>query len=155
MATSNTDTIDTINGLIETCRDGEEGFKTAAENAGDTGLKELCLSYAQQRARFVADLQVAVRRLGGDPEKSGTIGGALHRGWMSLKGSVTGNSDAAVIHEAERGEDMAKAAYEKALKSDLPLDVQAVVERQFIQVKEAHDRIRALERQVDIAEKKV
>lgn len=155
MAASDLDVINTLNGLIETCKDGEKGFQAAAENIQDANLKELCQNYAQQRARFVADLQVAVRRLGGDPESGGSIAGALHRGWMSMKGTVTGHSDESLISEAERGEDVAKASYEKALKSDLPLDVQAVVERQYIQVKEAHDRIRSLERQLDLAEKKV
>ena len=155
MAASDLDVINTLNGLIETCKDGEKGFQAAAENIQDPNLKELCQNYAQQRARFVADLQVAVRRLGGDPESGGSIAGALHRGWMSMKGTVTGHSDEALISEAERGEDVAKATYEKALKSDLPLDVQAVVERQYIQVKEAHDRIRSLERQLELAEKKV
>lgn len=155
MAASNDSAIQCLNGLIETCRDGEKGFQAAAEQIQDGDLKQLCQNYAQQRARFVADLQIAVRRLGGDPESNGSIAGALHRGWMSMKGAVTGNSDEALIAEAERGEDIAKASYEKALQADLPLDVQAVVERQYIQVKEAHDRIRSLERQLDLADRKV
>lgn len=155
MPTSNTDTIRTLNGLIETCKDGEKGFKAAAEVIQDETLKELCVNYAQQRARFVADLQVAVRRLGGDPENGGSIAGALHRGWMTVKSAVTGHSDESLIAEAERGEDVAKCAYQKALDSELPLDVQAVVERQFIQVKESHDRIRTLERELELVEKKI
>lgn len=155
MAASNECAIQCLNGLIETCKDGEKGFQAAAERVQDADLKQLCQNYAQQRARFVADLQIAVRRLGGDPETSGSLAGKLHRGWMSMKSAVTGSSDEALIAEAERGEDVAKATYEKALESDLPLDVQAVVERQYIQVKEAHDRIRSLERQLDLAERKV
>lgn len=154
MACENDQSIKCINTLIETCKDGENGFKATAERLQDANLKELCLNYAQQRARFVADLQVAVRRLGGDPEQSGSIGAAVHRGWMSVRGSIAGNSDEALISEAERGEDIAKASYERALKSDLPLDVQAVIERQYIQVKEAHDRIRAVERQLELVEPK-
>ena len=32
-----------------------------------------------------------VRSLGGDPEDSGTVSAALHRGWMDIKALVTGN----------------------------------------------------------------
>lgn len=48
--------------------------------------------------------------------------------------------------EAERGEDSAKAAYERALQATLPADVRALVERQFAGVKDAHDRMRDLKR---------
>ena len=36
--------------------------------------------------------------------------------------------------------------YEEALKEDIPNNVREIVERQFTQVKEAHERLRALER---------
>jgi uncharacterized protein (TIGR02284 family) len=149
MSVTNDQTIATLNELIETCKDGEEGFKSAAEVVQDIKLREMFKSYAQQRARFVADMQVAIRRLGGDPTKTGSLAGALHRGWMNIKSAVTGKNEDAVIAEAERGEDTAVHTYEKALQAELPLDVQAIVERQYMQVKEAHDRIRALERAGD------
>ena len=155
MASTNTDTISNLNCLTKTCKDGEAGFKTAAEHTQDPDLKALFMNYAQQRAGFANDLRNAVLRLGGAAEDGGSITGAMHRGWMQLKSTVTGDSDAALIHEAERGEDVAKAAYQKALDLDLPLDVQGIVQRQFIQVKEAHDRIRTLERQLELEPRKV
>jgi uncharacterized protein (TIGR02284 family) len=152
MARTNAECTQVLNDLIETVKDGEHGFHTAAETATDASLKELFGNYAQQRARFAEDLQLAVRRLGGEPIDRGSVVGALHRGWMSIKGVVAGAagiSDAAIVAEAERGEDHAVEAFEKAIASDLPLDVQAVVERQYMQIKESHDRIRDLERQLE------
>ena len=70
----------------------------------------------------------------------------VHRGWINIKSAVTGEDEAAVISECERGEDSAVEAYEEALETDLPNDVKVIVSRQFSQVKEAHDRIRSLER---------
>ena len=99
-----------------------------------------------QRARFAAELQREVRRLGGEPEETGSTAAVLHRGWMSIKSAVTGEDEGAVISECERGEDSAVDAYEEALKTDLPNDVKEIVSRQFSQVKEAHDRIRSLEK---------
>ena len=138
--------ISTLNNLIETCRDGQNGFQTAAEGIRNSDLKTLFHTYAQQRAQFAGELQDEVRRLGGDPETSGSVAATLHRGWINIKSAVTGEDENAVISECERGEDAAVSNYRAALDADLPANVRALVERQFAHVKEAHDRIRSLER---------
>lgn len=142
----NDQVISTLNNLIETCKDGQEGFRTAAEGVRNSELKTLFLTYSQQRAQFAGDLQNVVLRLGGDPEKSGSVAATLHRGWIDIKSAVTGEDEGAVIAECERGEDSAVRNYEEALKEDLPADIRAIVEEQFTRVQEAHDRVRILER---------
>jgi uncharacterized protein (TIGR02284 family) len=146
MAVDNDDTISTLNDLIETCKDGQDGFRSAAGGVRDGELKTLFHAYSQQRAQFAAELQGEVRRLGGDPEKTGSTAAALHRGWIDIKSAVTGEDEGAIISECERGEDSAVRNYEDALRRELPSDVRSIIERQFRQVKEAHDRIRGLER---------
>jgi uncharacterized protein (TIGR02284 family) len=143
---SNEEVISTLNDLIQTCRDGQEGFKTAAEGVKNPELKSLFHAYSQQRARFVGELQDEVRRLGGDPETSGTLGASLHRGWMDVRAAVSGGDDGGIIKECERGEDAAVENYRDALGRDLPAGVRPVVERHFASVKEARDRVRSLER---------
>ena len=145
MAT-NDDVISTLNNLIETCKDGQNGFRTASDGVKNSELKTLFDTYAQQRAQFASELQSEVRRLGGDPEKAGSVAASLHRGWINIKSAVTGEDEASVLAECERGEDSAVANYKDALEESLPADVRTVVERQFRQVKEAHDRIRSLEK---------
>lgn len=146
MAIDNDDVISTLNNLIETCKDGQNGFQTAAEGVKNSELKTLFHTYSQQRAQFAGEMQGEVRRLGGDPEKTGSIAATLHRGWIDIKSAVTGEDENAVIAECERGEDSAVKNYQDAINAGLPGDVRSIVERQYTQVKEAHDRIRALER---------
>lgn len=146
MATDNDDTISTLNNLIETCKDGENGFRTASDGVKNQELKTLFLTYSQQRAQFASELQAEVRRLGGDPEKAGSVAATLHRGWINIKSTVTGEDEGAVISECERGEDSAVRNYQDALKENLPTELQTTIQRQYTQVKEAHDRIRALEK---------
>src|SRR5215213_2924601 len=117
---SNAQVIATLNGLIQTCRDGEEGFRTAAEGVGSPELKELFGGYARQRAGFAGELQDEVRRLGGEPVEGGSVTGSVHRGWMGLKAALTGEDERAILGECERGEDSALAAYRAALGVDLP-----------------------------------
>jgi uncharacterized protein (TIGR02284 family) len=143
---SNAQVIATLNGLIQICRDGEEGFRTAAEGVGNPELKELFHGYARQRGGFASELEDEVRRLGGEPAEGGSVTGSVHRGWMGLKAALTGEDERAILGECERGEDSALAAYRAALGVDLPASVRSMVERQFAEVKEAHQRIRNLGR---------
>lgn len=136
--------ISTLNNLIETCKDGQEGFKQAAEGVQTSELKSVFYEYGQQRAQFTGELQTLVRELGGDPETSGSVTGALHRGWINIKSAVTGQDDAAILNEAERGEDVAKNAYKGALEQNLPANVSQVIQQQYAQVQQAHDRVRDL-----------
>ena len=147
MATDNDTVISTLNNLIETCKDGQQGFQAAAEGVKNGELKMLFHTYSQQRAAFAVELQGEVRRLGGDPEQTGSLAATVHRGWINIKSAVTGEDEAAVISECERGEDSAVKNYQDALNDEqLPADLRAIVERQLTQVREAHDRIRALEK---------
>jgi len=146
MATDNDNVISTLNNLIETCKDGENGFRTAAEGVKNSELTTLFNTYSQQRAQFAAELQAEVRNLGGDPENTGSVAATLHRGWINIKSTVTGEDEAAVISECERGEDSAIKNYKEALSATLPANLQTIIQRQFTQVKEAHDRIRAMEK---------
>ena len=138
------DTVSTLNNLIETCKDGELGFKTAAEGLQAIDIKAKFVEYSRQRAEMARELQAEVRRLGGDPEKSGSVSASLHRGWMDIKSAVTGKSDHAILAEAERGEDVAKAAYENALKETLDATTRTLVQQQSTKVRQAHDHVRDL-----------
>lgn len=136
----------TLNNLIETCKDGETGFRTAAEGLTDPTVKATFARFSRERGEMARELQDEVKGLGGTPETSGSTSAAMHRGWTNIKSAVTGKDDKAIIAEAERGEDVAKAAYESALKESLPAQARVLVERQAAAVRAAHDHVRSLEK---------
>ena len=140
----NGDLIETLNNLIETSRDGEEGFRTCAEGVNNPELKQMFERAASRCRQAVSELEAKVRSLGGDPEKSGSVSGKLHRAWVDIKSTITGMNEAAVLVECERGEDAARKAYEAALEKDLPPDIRSVVARQYEGVKQHQDRVRRL-----------
>lgn len=136
--------ISTLDDLIETCRDGQNGFKEAAENVKSPDLKSFFNECSTERAQFVNELQLEVRRLGDDPAKTGSTAGALHRVWMDIKGTFTGKDDHSILSECERGEDSAVEVYRDALKLGLPSTIQQLIERQFQSVKVTHDRVKQM-----------
>ncbi len=142
--TSTKDYVETLNDLIEACKDGEEGFRTAAENVRRSELKSLLNDYAQQRAQFAIELQTEVARMGGHPETSGTLAGAVRRGWMDIKGTATGKDEHEILVAAEHNEDSIVHAYQEALKKDLPGEIRSIVEREYQLLQEAHNRIRSM-----------
>src|SRR5881398_1299676 len=137
--------ISTINGLIETLKDGEKGFKEAADAVKDPQLKSLFQEYSQQRSRFATELQTQARSLGeSDPEKTSSTAGAMHRAWINLKSAVTSGDDKAILCECERGEDSAVHEFEEAMQNGLSSPIQDIVSRQFSEIKSAHDRVKHL-----------
>ena len=140
----NGDVVDVLNDLLESARDGEYGFGDCAEHAESAQLQSIFQRHARECAAAAEELEKAIRRLGGEPASGGTMAGALHRGWVSVKTALTTQDDKAVLQECERGEDAAVARYRKALGAALPADVRALVERQARGAQNNHDEVRAL-----------
>src|SRR6266404_5217969 len=87
------DVIGTLNDLIETSKDGEEGFRTCADAVKTPQLKAFFEQKAERCRIGATQLQQKVRELGGDPERSGTISGSA--AWTSTPCST--NASAARI----------------------------------------------------------
>ncbi len=139
------DVLDVLNDLVESCRDGEYGFRKSAEHAKSSDIQTLLLRHASECAAAAVELEQLIRARGGKPDEGGTVTGALHRGWVSVRTALTSNDDKAVLEECERGEDAAVARYRKALKQDgLPADVRAVIQRQAQGAQRNHDEVKAL-----------
>ena len=133
-----------LNELIETSKDGEQGFLKAARDTKTAELSTLFTQCATRCAEGARELQEVVRGLGGKPENTGSTAGALHRGWISVKEALSARDDVEILEEVERGEDYAKAQYRKALEQALPANVKTIVERQYQGVIANHDKVRAL-----------
>lgn len=140
----NKEVISVLNDLIETSKDGEEGFRTCAEDIKNAELKALFFSRSQACASAATELQQVVRSLGGDAETSTSVSADLHRRWVDLKSIITGKDEESILNECERGEDVAMKSYKNALSKDLPANFRSIVEKQFEGVQRNHDQVKAL-----------
>ena len=141
----NKEIISTLNSVIETLKDGQEGFRQASEAVKESQLKSFFSELSLQRSKFAGELQSHVIQMGDSkPDTTSSTAGALHRAWINLKAAVTSNDDHAILAECERGEDSAVAEYKKAMEGELPSPVRDLLSNQYTDVKAAHDRVKAL-----------
>jgi uncharacterized protein (TIGR02284 family) len=137
-------TVDKLNDLIEVSKDGERGFRASAERVSDPETRQSLLRHAAECADAATELRALALPLGGPVANGGSAAGALHRGWIALKGALAGYSDLQILEEVERGEDVALQRYAQALQADLLVEVRAVIQRQFAGLQRNHAQIRTL-----------
>jgi uncharacterized protein (TIGR02284 family) len=129
-----------LNGLIETCKDGERGLLHAAELVTSPALKTFFTDTACRRAELASELLTHAHRLGGADTADGTAGATLHRKWMDVRSALSGHDDRAVTSEAERGDNLTVLAFKTAVEGALPATVRDLVERGYAEVRASHLR---------------
>jgi uncharacterized protein (TIGR02284 family) len=132
-----------VHDVITVCRDGEQGFRGAAQAVKAPTIREMFEGYSAQRGQFAAELQGAVKALGFETINPQGLGGVLYASWINLKGLLTGHDVHAVLVEAERGEDWTLKTYRTALGTTMPPEIASIIQRQFEEVQEAHNRIKS------------
>ncbi|RZI82880.1 MAG: PA2169 family four-helix-bundle protein [Microbacterium sp.] len=133
--------------LVETLKDGEHGFASAAEKVRDSDHAEWADTLqrlSEQRAGFRNEIVALGHEYADDVDVSGSAAAALHRGWISLKDALTGDDAGGVLGAAVTGENHAVTEYEKALEQDLSPGFREVVARQHAAVVAARDEVKAL-----------
>jgi uncharacterized protein (TIGR02284 family) len=140
----NKNAVDVVEKLIETLKDGENGYKDAAEHAKRPDLQSYFNQQSAERKKFANELQVELSNLGEPGKKgSGSAVAALHRTWIDTKVAL-GGGDKTILESVEQGEDNAKANYKEALDGSLPTNVAEIVRRQAASVQTAHDKVKSL-----------
>src|SRR3954469_16142324 len=137
--------ISTLNTLIATTIDSITGFEDSAQNIDNERFREIFRQRANERQQVVEDLRAEVRRLGGDPEDSGSFLGKTHQRFEDLKAAVTGRDEKSIINEVERGEDYLKEKWHTALQSgDLRGETHDLAQRCYQSIKSGHDQMSQL-----------
>jgi uncharacterized protein (TIGR02284 family) len=138
--------VNVIERVIDTCRDGEDGYRDAAEHITDAGLSTFFAEQSLQRAHFARQLTEELERQGRwQTTREGSVGGSIRRAWFDVKRTL-GGGDIAILEAVEAGEDAARDAYTKALQeeADVPASVQALLRTQAQTVFAAHDHVKIL-----------
>jgi uncharacterized protein (TIGR02284 family) len=145
MGRENAQTIELLNDLILTCKDGEKGYREASEGIQNAFYRMLFSEYSRQRAKFASELQAQVVMLGGQPDRKGTVKGALHRGWMNLRTAIAGHDDDLIVAECRRGEDIAIKQYKDVLKRELPPKLKSILEHHMNEIIATQKRVKVMD----------
>ena len=136
-----------LNDLIKVNNDRIDGFENAGKNLddNDVDLKAIFNSLVSDSRSNVAELSGAVGKAGGEVATGSGPLGAIHRAWIDVKATFTGNDRHSVLAECERGEDAIKKAYKDALEeNNLPDDVRSMLLSEQSSVVAGHNKIKAL-----------
>ena len=130
-----------LSALVETCRDGELGFHAAAASIVDPPLRQLCESYADQRAGFRRELGWELARLGLGPVATDPVALASDVAIWSV-----GPDESATLGDLARRDAAAEATYRDALDRGIPRPMTETVQRQHNMVRDALKHLGQLER---------
>jgi len=133
--------IETLHGLIHICHDAYDGYMKAADGITSAAYKTMFAEYALQRGRFATQLGNLVEDHGGDPDDDGHAMNLFRRGWTNIMPVLMGGDYGAIFIECKRSEAMALKAYERIMELQVPKDVSELIEQQYQQIVEAHDRL--------------
>jgi len=144
----NNDNAEILNDLIQINNDRIEGYERAIKDTGigDNDLRSLFQTMANESRQYVSELQQHVVLEGEEPATDTTVRGKIYRAWMDVKATFTGKDRKSILESCEYGEDAAQRAYERALEDseDLSPDVATLIMDQKMQLRQSHDKIRAL-----------
>ena len=134
--------------LVETLKDGERGYASAADKVRDGDHSEWAATLqrlAEQRRHFHQEIVDLGEDYGDDVDESGSVTATVHRGWIALKDALSGDDPGTVLSAAVTGEDHAVSEYDKALEGDLSDGFRQVVTRQRTAIVAARDEVKALQ----------
>ncbi len=144
---NNKEVIEVLNDLIEINNDRITGYERALKELKEdsSDLKALFEGYIDQSRNIRNELGTEVQVLHGTMEDGTTNSGKIYRAWMDVKAVFTGHDRHAVLENCEAGEDAAQKAYKFALNTEgLPAFIVELISKQQIELKGAHDEVKAL-----------
>jgi len=141
-----------INHLIEINNDRIEGYDRAVNEVEDPKLKGTFLDLSIQSKGFRTELEGLVKGLGETPTTGTSTSGKVYKAWMDIKTALTGKDKKKILNSCEYGEDVARDSYKEVLneRQMLPNNIKDVVEKQFSEIKQSHDKIRSMRDSVGV-----
>ena len=91
-----------IQDVVSICRDAEQGFRGAANAAQTPALKNLFEELSFERGQFANELMQTARSLNMNVPNPSGIAGALHAGWIELKGVLSRHNEHEILFEVAR-----------------------------------------------------
>ncbi|PWN71944.1 DUF2383 domain-containing protein [Chryseobacterium phosphatilyticum] len=145
---NNEKTVSVLNDLLNITNDRIEGFSKVEEKVWNTrtSLKSDYDQMVSQSQAMKTDLIRLINERGGNPDNTTSTAGALHRAWIDVKNSFSGDNAESTLENVVFGEKAAIKVYEDALDSgNLCSESTQVVSEQLHQLKSSYRKFENLE----------
>lgn len=145
---NNEKTVSVLNDLLNITNDRIEGFSKVEDKVLDThsALRSDYDQMVSQSQTMKSDLVRLINERGGEADNTTSTAGAVHRAWIDVKNSFTGNKDESTLENVVFGEKAAISAYEDALEGgDLCPESSQVVSDHLHHLKSSYARFENLE----------
>lgn len=111
--------INALRTLLTTAVDGQKGYSKALEACTDASehFRNYLQSSKDECQRAAGEIRTMLLARGEEVgDEDGSIGGALHRGWIEARAAFSSHDEEVYAAEIVRGEEHAVKQYEKALE---------------------------------------
>lgn len=135
-------TLDALKDLAQINRDSVQGFNAAADEIDDVDISALFRDIAARRQRFAQQLAQYVAINDEDAGEGTSLASKLHRGWIDVKGAITGQSKKSILKECQRGEGAIKDKYEELLPKVAGSPISEALNEQHLLITTTHGLIR-------------
>ena len=144
-------TVAVLNDLLQITNDRIEGFSKVEDKVWETnsGLKNDYDRMVSNSQKMKADLVQLIVERGGIADNTTTVAGSVHRAWIDVRNTFSGNGDETTLENVVFGERAAITAYENALESgDLCQESSKTVQDQLHHLKSSYNKFENLEHKI-------
>ncbi|WP_294331123.1 PA2169 family four-helix-bundle protein [uncultured Chryseobacterium sp.] len=145
---NNEKTVSTLNDLLNITNDRIEGFSKVEDKVWENH-SDLKTDYDQmilQSREMKSDLIRMINEHGGDADNTTSTAGALHRAWIDVKNTFSGDKSESTLENVVFGEKAAIDAYQDALDSeDLDPECARTISDHLHHLKSSYAKFESLE----------
>jgi uncharacterized protein (TIGR02284 family) len=128
--------IKVLNSVTKTLIDSCQGYETCCEVTDDDySLQQEFKRREQERRDLVAEIQMHVRKIGGDPEEEGSMAGAVHRGFTRFSSLFRDDEKAAISALDDGEEHLAEKIEDKLEDDDLLPQTRSLLQKAYTSAK--------------------
>lgn len=139
----------TIQQILDICRDSAEGYKTAAKNLVYRDLNALFIRIYQQRKLFIEELKSTALKLNIELETDRLVRGFFYRTWLPATTNLASMPNEKLVEQSVNGEQVAIDIYSKALANPgLPRYLREILAEHQHSIKVAIRQLNALQPEV-------
>ncbi|MDQ1094964.1 MULTISPECIES: PA2169 family four-helix-bundle protein [Chryseobacterium] len=145
---NNEKTVSVLNDLLNITNDRIEGFSKVEDKVWEnhSGLKSDYDQMVSESQNMKNDLIRLINEKGGEADNTTSTAGAIHRAWIDVKNTFSGDKDEATLENVVFGEKAAIKAYQDALDSgDLCPESSKVVSDHLHHLKSSYNKFESLE----------